>query len=140
MSMMTPREGPVSGVVHSVADLAGDVLEILELQVRLAQKDGTDALRIGLAPLVALAFGMSMMVAALPIIAFALATVIQTRLGLSEWVAQLGIGATMIVVALLMSFFAIRMLISAASTFGRSASEFSKNTSWLKSVARRDRG
>ncbi len=138
MSTVTPGKGPVSGVFHSVTDLAGDVLEILELQVSLARQDAKDALRLGLIPLIALVIGTSMMVAALPVLAFALAKLIQIQLDISEWVAQLGVGAAMIALALLVSFFAFRTLKKTLSTFGRSTSELSKNISWLKSVARRD--
>lgn len=138
MSTMTPGKGPVSGVVHSVTDLAGDVLEIFELQVCLARQDAKDALRSGFVPLTAIILGISLMVAALPVLAFAIAKFIQIRFGIPEWVSQLGVGTAMIVLALMMSLLAFRTLKRALTIFGHSTSELSKNLSWLKSVARRE--
>ncbi len=139
MSTTTQNKGPVSGVVHSVTDLAGDVLEIVELQVRLAQKDAKEALSLGLVPLIAMGAGMSLMVAALPVLAFALATFIHNQWNIPDWVAQLGVAFVMIALAIVMSFFAFRMLKKSLSTFGRSMSELTKNIAWLNSMVRRDR-
>lgn len=138
MSGMTPNKSPVSGVVNSIADLAGDLLDIFELQVRLAGKDAKEAIRSGLLPSISLAIGMSMMVAALPVLAFAIAKLVEVGLGAPEWVAELSVGGSMAVLALLLSYLALRKLKNSVSIFGRSLSELSKNIAWIKSVARRD--
>ncbi len=138
MSGLAPNKSPVSGVVNSIADLTGDVLEIFELQVKLAGKDASEAIRSGVSPLIALAISMSMLVAALPVLAFSLAKLAEVGLGAPEWVAELAVGGCMTAIALLLSFFALRKLRNTLSIFGRSASELSKNIAWLKSVARRD--
>ena len=138
MSRLAPNKSPVSGVVNSIADLAGDVLEIFELQVQLAGKDAKDAIRSGMLPSIALAVSMSMMVAALPVLAFSLAKLVEVGLGAPEWVAEFAVGGSMIGLALLLSFLALRKLKNSVLIFGRSSSELSKNIAWLKSVARQD--
>jgi uncharacterized membrane protein YqjE len=140
MSEVTPKKNPVSGIVNSIADLAGDLLEIFELQIRLASKDAKEAMSSGVLPSIALAIGMCLMVAALPVLAFSLAKLVRIQFETSEWVAELAVGGSMTMLAIIISFIAIRKLKNNLAIFGRSTSELSKNIAWLKSVARRDDG
>ncbi len=138
MSRSAPQKSPVSGVVHSLADLGGDLLEILELQVGLARNDVKDAAKASIAPAIALVSGISMMVAALPVIGLSLASVLKAQSGLPSWAAELLVGVAMCAIAVALCCASIFKLKKAVSLFGRSISELSKNISWLKSIARRE--
>ena len=131
MSVTNPNRSPVSGVLDSFADLFSDLIDIVELQIRLGREDTKIAFRSSIIPAITL-------MVALPVLGFALAKLVQDQFKISEWLSHLLVGAAMIVIAMMMVGIAFHMLKVAIRVFKRSASELSNNVRWLKSVIRRD--
>ncbi len=138
MSVTNPNKSPVSGVLDSVSDLFGDLLDIFELQIRLGREDAKIAFRSSAIPAMTLIIALSMIIAALPVMGFAVAKLVQEQFKISEWLSHFVVGASMIAIALLLMVVAFHMLKIALRVFKRSTSELSNNIRWLKSVVRRD--
>lgn len=130
------RQGPVSGFAGQAANVIGDVLELAELQARLAKTDAVEAANRAAKPLALIVIGGSTAVAGLPVITFGMASLIDETTVLNAWQSQLLTGGVVTLVALLVVYLAIRRLLNASQQFKRSAEELAKNMAWAKAVVR----
>lgn len=127
---------PLSGLVRSSAQLAGDLLEMGELHWELAREDSKEAFRRSLTPMALIALGMAGSIAGLPLLGMALASVLMEQAGWSPWAAYLLSGAGMMVLSMVLAGIGARGLRSSFRSFSRSTHELSRNLAWLKSLAR----
>lgn len=128
---------PVAGVASSIADLAGDVVELAELNVRLVKADAREAGQRVIRPILLLMISLAMMIACLPVIGFGLASAVAVSFDWSLWLSQLLVGLLMAALAIAMCLGSLSRIKSAASPFQRSSTELANNVDWFKSVIKR---
>ncbi len=130
------RRSPVAGFAGQAAHVVGDLLELTELQARLAKADARLVISRCVRPLVILLIGLAAALASLPVLTLAGAGALQQWAQWPAWQAQLligGIVSSVAVAAIGLSLSAIRR---ATLQFERSATELANNIAWLKSVLR----
>lgn len=129
---------PVSGFAGRAAHVAGDFVELAELQAKLVKTDAQLALHRATKPTVMLLLGISGAVASLPVLALGCASLLANTTGVNEWQSQLMVGGGFAVLAALIVYLSVRGIRRATEPFQRSAVEFAKNLAWLKSVLGRE--
>ena len=129
-----PRIHPLAGVVSSASSLVGDVLELGELQVSLAQEDAKKALRSSAIPAGLITVGVVGFISGIPLLGFALASWLESEMDWAPWKAQLSSGIALIVVATLFASLGYLGIRSALTAFRRSTNELTNNVAWLKSL------
>ncbi len=136
MNGTTHRRSPVAGFAGQAANVMGDLLELSELQARLAQADARLVVSRCVRPAVVLLLGLAAALASLPVLTLAVSGALQQWSQWPAWQAQLlvgGLASLLAVVAIVLSLSAIRR---ATLQFERSATELANNIAWLKSVLR----
>lgn len=132
----TTAVNPLAGLLSSASDVALDIMEIGELQVRLAKLDTQAAIDRSIVGATLVVGGGAMIIASLPLIALGLAHAISDQFELSLWKVQMAIGAISTCIALLLVAIGAMRLRYATTAFSRTASEFSNNVNWLKHLMR----
>lgn len=132
------RTGPLSGLAGQAAEVTGDILELAELQVKLARLDARDAVKRVVGPLGLMVFAACMAIASLPVVFLGLAGGLTKLTGLEPWATQLIVGGIGVVIAVIVVVLALRTLTTALDTFKRSTDELSKNVAWFKSIFRKN--
>ena len=127
---------PVRGFFGQAAEVAGDFIELTELQVQLAKADATQSLRKAVRPVAVIAVGGVVLLSSLPVLLFAIAGFVANFSGFSSELAQLIVSLSAVAVATIASAVAVGYLRSALQPFSRSADEFKHNVIWLKTIFR----
>ena len=135
-SQESNERSPVTGMVSQAATVLGDMLEIVELQAKLAKSDALEASRHAALPLGQLVLGGCAALSSFPVLAFGLASGLTTVSPLNGWQAQVVVGAVLGALAALMIFRAIHGLRRAAAQFQQSGHELVKNFDWAKRLVR----
>lgn len=128
--------GPVGGFASGAANVLGDILELAELQAKLAKADASQALGRAIMPGLLLVIGGCAAVAALPVLTLGLATLMDEATPLNAWQSQLLAGALVGTVAVLIVYYALRRLRRAGLQFQRSLRELANNVAWAKAAVR----
>ena len=131
-------QSPISGVIHSVGDVAADVIEIAELQCRLMKQDLSDSLAESRRAVAGLLFGALLALAALPVLLIGLASLIDALTPISAWGAYLIVSGIALTVALVVCLNGYKAITHATKHFDRSSSELRHNLDWLKATVRRE--
>ena len=134
---MHRRQNPVTGFADQAASVAGDLLEIAELQARLARADAELAAKRLPLSLTFLAIGGCASLASLPVLAQGFAAWIVALTAVEPWQAQLLVGSILLAGATITILLAWRGVRKASSEFKRSSTEFCKNMAWLKAILAR---
>ncbi|MEZ6137599.1 MAG: phage holin family protein [Pirellulaceae bacterium] len=128
------RTSPVTGFAGQAVNVMGDVVEMAELQAKLARADAALAAKRVTLPLAFLLLGACGAIASLPVFAHGFSTLLAVTTVLSMWQAELAVGAILFVLAAVTVWIALRRIRHASTEFRRSAAEFSKNLTWLKAI------
>ena len=127
---------PVRGFFGQAAEVTGDVIELAELQVRLAKVDAANAVKISILPIAVIGTSGLVLLASLPVLLFAIAGFIARLAGISAEMAQLLVSAIAVGLALVAIAISVRYLKSATRAFDRTAEELKHNLVWLKTIFR----
>ena len=130
------RTGPVSGFASQAATLVGDMLELAELQARLAKADAARAMAQATRPIGALIVGACAALASLPVMALGLASLLNALTDLNAWQSQIAVGLATAAVAVGTIAWSLRRMRIAVLEFRRSTDELAKNLAWLQAVVR----
>jgi hypothetical protein len=130
------EQSPVSGVASQAANVLGDMLELAELQARLAKSDAMKATKTAVKPAGWLIIGICAALGSLPILTLGLATLLADLTPLTAWMSQLLVGGLVAIISLTLIYFSVRRLRKVTAQFQRSADEFAKNIAWAKVVVR----
>lgn len=130
------RHSPVSGFAGQAANVLGDLIELGELQSRLAKADAHAAAKKMTRPVAALLVGVCAALASLPVLAMGCASCLAAFTELNAWQSQLLVGILVAVIAAVTVYLSVRAIRRSVLQFERSATELSKNLAWLKSVLR----
>ena len=136
-SRNSDRPGPVAGFAGQAVEVTGNVLELAELQAKLARLDARDALRRVVGPLGMLVFAACMAIASLPVVFLGIAGGIAEAADIQPWIADLIVGLVGAVVAVGVAWAALRTMATALDSFKRTTDEFAKNVAWVKSIFRK---
>lgn len=139
-SKPTPdRVNPLNGVFTSLADLAGDLLELTELQIQLAKVDGRRFLKQSIPLTVIGVMAATSVIATLPVMMMGLAKYLSVTFGWQEWIGLLGVAGVTGMVSLALLFFCISQLRKTLTSFKLSYEQSQKNVAWMKNVIRGER-
>lgn len=130
------RSSPVSGVASQAANVMGDVLELAELQAKLAKADAVNATKAATQPLGLLIVGICAALASLPVVTLGLASMVDALTVLNAWQSQLLVGLLSAALAVGVIYVSVRRLRRLTLQFRRTADEFAKNVAWAKVVVR----
>jgi len=128
--------GPVSGFASGAANVLGDVLELAELQAKLAKADASKAISTAVPPAFTLVIGGCTALAALPVVILGLATLVADLTVLNAWQSQLLVGVLVAILAAALVYYSLRKLRRAGLQFERSLRELENNVAWAKSAVR----
>jgi uncharacterized membrane protein YqjE len=123
---------PISGLASTVSDFAGDFVELVELQVKLAKADAKAAGKRALVPILGVLVGLCILLSSLPVLALGAAVGIADIFNWPPWQVYLGLGAAMAILAVGVIYLSIRKVKSAAGQFKQSATQLANNVSWVK--------
>ena len=128
------RNGPVAGFTSTAANVLGDLLELAELQAKLAKADALSASAAATRPIGMLVIGICAAIASLPVLTLGLASLLDQQTALNMWQSQLLVGAAVALLASASVYASVQRLRTAGLQFQRSADELAKNVAWVKSV------
>ena len=130
------RTSPVSGVASQAANVLGDMLELAELQAKLAKADTLSASKAATQPTGLLIVGACGALASLPIVLLGIASMVDALTVLNAWQSQLLVGLLAATLAIIVVFVAVRQLRRLTLQFKRTAEVLAKNIAWAKVVVR----
>lgn len=136
MNSQPHAPGPVSGFASGAANVIGDLLELAELQAKLAKADASRAMSTAVPPVFTLVIGGCTALAALPVVILGLATLVDDLTVLNAWQSQLLVGSVVASMAAVMVYYSLRKLRRAGLQFERSLRELENNVAWAKSAVR----
>lgn len=126
----------MSGMIAKSKEVAGDFIELTELQVQLAKADASDFVKKSI-PLLAIALTAVVLgMASLPIVLFGLATFVAHWANWELWAAQLVVGAVMLLVAAALLAASLFQLRKSLESFESTTTQLVNNISWIKSIIR----
>lgn len=128
------RHSPVSGFAGQAANVLGDLLELAELQARLARSDAQLAASRMTRPVAVLLVGICAALASLPVLTIGLATCLDALTPLNAWQAELFVGLLVAAIAVTAIYLSVKAIRRSALQFERSASELARNIAWLKTI------
>lgn len=129
-----PPHSPVAGFAGKASNVAGDLLELAELQTRLAKADASLTLHRLVRPSATLLLSICAALASLPVLALGVSGLLSAWAGWAAWQTQLTVGGGLIVIAALGMILSLRSIRNCAEPFSRSAAELKNNLQWLKAV------
>jgi hypothetical protein len=132
----SPTINPLTGLLSSASDVAIDIMEMGELQVRLAKLDTQSAIDRSIVGAILVFGGGAMAIASMPLIALGLANAISDNFDIPLWKVQIVIGAASTCSALLLVALGAIRLRYAMTSFSRTSSELLNNVNWLKQLVR----
>ncbi|MEO8271577.1 MAG: phage holin family protein, partial [Aureliella sp.] len=116
------RHSPVTGFAGQAANLLGDLLELAELQARLAKADAHLTASRMTRPVAVLLVGICAALASLPVLTIGLASCLDALTWFNVWQSQLFVGLVVAVVAVAAIYLSVRAIRRSALQFERSAS------------------
>lgn len=126
--------GPLRGMADNVAGIASDAASLAELQVQLAKADLDAVAEKSKVPMVLAALGGSLLIGSMPVLTFALASLLTSQTGMAPWLSQLLVGSLSTLLAVATIVVAIVGLTRAAKPLDRSFQELRNNLAWLRSA------
>lgn len=130
------RRSPVAGFAGQAAHVMGDLLELGELQTRLAKADARLVVSRCVRPMVVLLVGSAAALASLPVLTLAGSGALQQWTQWPAWQAQLLVGGLVSLLAIIAIVWSLSAIRRATLQFERSATELANNIAWIKSVLR----
>lgn len=130
------HRNPLFAVASRAADVAGDFVELVELQVKLAKFDGQTLVQKSGPAIIAVMFGAILALSAFTVLLGALCSALAELADLKVWVSQLIISSATLVVVAVMVLLATRKLKRSFASFNTSMTQLSENVAWIKSVVR----
>ena len=131
LANMEPSPGSMVG---NIAEFGNDIATLVELQTKLALYDAKECVGRAVLPLILLLAGGAVALASLPILLFGAASLLTTLTALPLWASLLIIASAALVIAGLVAFLSYREAAGSITSFRRSAEEFTRNLSWVRTV------
>lgn len=126
--------GPMRGFVGQASEVASNVFELAELQIKLFQADAARAVKTSAAPIGMIALSICLALVSLLVALFGLAEWIAYAFNLPDFAAKLAVGGLGIVIAMCTIALTSYRFKRSSGPFRRSADEFAQNAKWLKAI------
>jgi hypothetical protein len=127
---------PISGLANSASSVAGDFVELAELQVHIVRSDLRAMLSRAAGPLTLLLIAPLIAMAGLPAVAIGIAHLIQSSSGMHLSSCYLIVGLSLSTMAVILLSVAIHFLRHSLTELNNSSRELANNIAWLKKVIR----
>jgi hypothetical protein len=124
----------VEGVFGNLADFAGDVATLAELQAKLASHDLKETISRATIPVGAIMVGGVLALGTIPVLLIGVGELLGPLLGLSHGGSMLAVAILALVLATAMLLFAMPALKRSFASFQRSREELVRNIAWIKTV------
>lgn len=121
-------------MVGNIAEFGNDIATLVELQAKLAVYDSKECISRATYPLIALVMVAAVALSCLPVLLLGTAGLITTFTTIPLWGSCLIVAAVAIVIAGLVGFLSLREAMGSIHSFRRSAEEFTRNLSWVRTV------
>ena len=131
LASMEPSPGSMVG---NIAEFGNDIATLVELQTKLALYDSKECINRALWPLIILGAGAAMILASLPILMLGAADLLMDLTGLRSWASRLIVAVVAMAVAGIVGYLSLREATGSIHSFRRSAEEFTRNLSWVRTV------
>lgn len=138
MNVQNERQNPLAGVISSASDVAGDFVELAELQLALIKVDGRKFLDRTVPSLGVALTSVVILLSCLPIALHGVAAVIESSFGLDHGATLLSIGVAGLAIGSVTLVLSLHRLKTGLASFVDSQDQLSKNIGWLKSVIGRN--
>lgn len=125
---------PVLELLSSTKRLTGDAWKLMELQGQLFQLDLQCATKQSRLPLVTLVAGGLAIMAALPLVLWAVADGLSIYLGLQLWQSLLLVGFAVLLLGAILVLVSLLRLSRVKQVFSRSFGELDNNLRWIKGL------
>ncbi len=130
------HRNPLFAVASRAADVAGDFVELVELQVKLAKFDAQTLVQKSGPTIIAMMFAAILALSAFTVLLGALCTALAELAGLKVWVSQLIVSSATLVAVAVIVMLSTRKLKRSFESFNTSMTQLSENVAWIKSVVR----
>jgi len=127
---------PIGQFSKTASRFVNDLLELSELQAKLAKSDFQEVLQRSISSILGAIIGMSLLLASLPVLLFGLASALAWYYEIEPWITQVVVGGGVAILSIAIVVLAIRGLLRLKNAFQRSTNELTKNMDWAKSVVR----
>ncbi|MFO0913092.1 MAG: phage holin family protein [Pirellulales bacterium] len=134
-----PRRPGQESLRSEVIGVVADLIELLQLQLRLTWLDAQAAQERAAPALARAAVGLAIAIGAIPIALLALADGLTLAFHLSPLAARGAVSGVAIVVGVLLVNRSLRVLATVGDDFHRSATELQQNVRWLSHLLDRHR-
>jgi hypothetical protein len=121
-------------VTTSLADFVEDLIDLGELQVQLAQRDGREALSRARAPALFFATGLAVGLSGVPILLYGLAELLVTWSVLPRWADFIVVGVLAVVYGGSVAALAASRLGHCLECFKGTQEELKRNRAWARTV------
>ncbi len=130
------RRSPIAGVISSATDVAGDFIELAELQIELARSDVKQFTAQSIASVVAMLVASVTLLACMPVALFGLADALSKHFSFDVGLSRLAVGTAGAMLAMVVLIVCGLRLRKGLSSFRQSHEQLQNNVSWLKDVLR----
>lgn len=130
------HRNPLVAVASRAADVAGDFVELVELQVKLAKFDAKSVVQKSGPVIVIVLFSAILALSAFTVLLEAISSALAEVSGLKIWASQLIVCSAILVFVVVVVRYSIRKLKSSLECFNSSLTQLSENVAWVKSVVR----
>ena len=131
LATMEPSPGSMVG---NIAEFGNDIATLVELQAKLAVFDTKEVVARAVIPVVCLAGGAVLAVSSVPILLLGLADLLHAVTTLTFWGSLLIVAVAALALAGLVAFLSYKAAVGSITSFRRSAEEFTRNLSWVRTV------
>ena len=131
------RRSPFSGVISSASEVAGDFVELAELQLELAKADATTFVSRSILWIGGALACSIMLVVSLPIALLGLADIVATQFELNLGYTRLVIGLVGVLIAASILAICLMRLRNGLTSFTHSQNQLRQNVIWFKEMIRR---
>ena len=129
-------DSPIAdGVIGNLAELGSNIAGLIELQAQLAVADIKESTREAVNPLVMIAAGLVLLLAALPVALIGASELLSDLLHLSHrGLAYLIVAGVTVVPSVVLIVIGVPRLSRCFTTLIRSKEELARNVAWIKTV------
>lgn len=127
---------PVAAVVSKAADVAGDFVELVELQTRLTKANSKQLVNQAIPAIFVVVIAAMLGVSAAGILLTAVAAALVELAGWSAWLSNLTVGLGGLCIALTAIVSGLAKLRASVKQMDASLNQLSQNFAWLKSIIR----
>ena len=131
LAHMEPSPGSMVG---NIAEFGNDIATLVELQAKLVMYDSKECVHRATYPLIFLVGGAAVALSCLPILLLGTADLLHELTKWPDWATRMLVAVGALLIAAVVAYLSLREATSSINSFRRSAEEFTRNLSWVRTV------